>query len=99
MHGRGWSLSKSTLRLAASLGLKAHRRPLLNAANVHGSRAGAPRLAGVYGGSGRRVRDDRQRGGGRVGHGGLGVEETIGGQHHGLNFELCGDENRITHFW
>lgn len=71
-----------------SLPPKAHRRPLLNAANVHGSCAGTPRLPGVYGGGGRRVRDDRQRHAGREGHGGFGVEQPVGREHHGLDLQL-----------
>lgn len=37
------------------------------------------------------MRDNRQWGSRRMGHGGFGIQEAIGGQHHGLDFELCGE--------
>lgn len=36
------------------------------------------------------MRDDRQRDAGREGHGGFGVEQPVGRQHHGLDLQLCG---------
>jgi len=35
------------------------------------------------------VRDDRQGRRKVMGHGGFGVQETVGAEHHGLDLELC----------
>lgn len=67
----------------------AHRSPLFQAVDVGGSTTHPPGLAGVYDGCGCGVRNEWQRWGRRGRHGSFWVQETVGAQHHGLDFEFC----------
>lgn len=62
-----------------------YQRPLLQTVDLHGNSTWPARLIGVYDGRGCSVCDDGQRRRSGVRHGGFGVQETIGAQHHSLD--------------